>query len=1187
MKKTIAVQSLFLALALPTLLHAAGSPAQSAAARAVGVLDERLISQENWVKPWKSAWASGRIVELFGARGIKATVIGLDTLTNSARLSSYPAIMIPTDECYPEQGRADGPLSKCLAAYVKAGGIYIMPMGASHCRWKDLLTGAVVEAPQWAPRDFLGIQWNIVGDHAGPGPSLSLTEAGEKIGLPPPRFSTAVSTYARAATPLGVVYVSNAANQPCLYANAIGNGAVIHYAGGLPLGPEVRDWLVGAYAAILKSGPDMKAIRLATMPNSSVYDLLPVCARAKGEELSLDGEWELAQAEGELSREVSDVQGLPWTRVRMPNTVQHALFEAGKIENPWYSDNYKKLQWIHQQDWYLRRHFSIPEDWRGRHIRLRFDGLDYLGLVWLDGSLLGSHEGMFGGPTFEVTPMLTPGNHELLVRLVHETTPQSGPTQVMKSMAVDGTSYQWGNRYRTIGLWRSVRLVGTGSACLEAPCVRTDRIRQGEAVLDASALVYNPEAPQAGTVVAKIVDLQTAQVVWQTNSPQAIPSGNSYWEQTISIENPKLWWPNGVADGTQPLYRLELSLLANGKETDSISTRFGIRTLEMVRNPSWPKAPRSKGSSWGEVGSQEWEVMMSPDESYRFLFVVNGLPMYAKGGCWLTSDDLLVLAPERESWLVRAARAGGLNLFRLNGGCNIFETEQFYNLCDENGILVWQELPFCWHATAGSKIPAWRDQLTQSVLRLRQHPSLAVYVGGNEFNPYHEGVVQVVDLFREICAGYDDRPFRMSSPGGGTFHAYGPWEMYSGDTSWYGTIYDEGYNFVSEWSFPSCGSLSLLNRIVPKAELAGKPIGLDFKAFTDTHPILTDRSSEFSFVGKFPFIKGSWYADYTTANLPEYVQCAQMAQADLYGTVFEQWRSQFPYKGGETVWLYNTIGPVSSWNLIDWFGQPQISYYSTKRADEPVHLMARMPFRSWGPGDTLRAPIMVLSDRQSIDSAHITARILDREMKPAALKEWLLNVRPGEKNIPPGGNEMTWQVPSDTPDSYFFLELTLAGPGGKRLSQQVYWQRVLNSLADAGARSQWQSGPVPEPICAKGPWLKPQIASHPTTLSFQLASIAAHGPEAGITATVRNTGPNPAYPVCLSINPDACAVVWSDNYFWLAPGDSATVTGTVRLDMRGLDPMGGTSVVKAKDLRAEVEAWNAPRKAVSAADYSW
>ena len=306
------------------------------------------------------------------------------------------------------------------------------------------------------------------------------------------------------------------------------------------------------------------------------------------QQITLTGqaEWELATAGKEVSLAPGDLSQREWTRVKLPNTIQHALFQAGKAPNPWYADNYKTLQSIHQQDWYLRRKFRVPEGWRGRQIRLRFDGLDYVGVVWLDGKCLGIHKGMAGGPTFDVTGQIKPGHkHELLVRLVHET----GPTQkvltadspVIKSMAVDGQSYQWGNRFRTIGIWQPVRLVATGPAYIEAPLVRTDAITPNGVELWAQAMITNAGTPTDGVALARIVDLQTGQTVWQEESRQFVHAA-TYWERSIKLSNPKLWWPNGL--GRQPLYRLELSLRIGGKESDAISTRFGIRKLELRRS---------------------------------------------------------------------------------------------------------------------------------------------------------------------------------------------------------------------------------------------------------------------------------------------------------------------------------------------------------------------------------------------------------------------------------------------------------------------------------------------------------------------------------------------------------------------------------------------------------------------------
>jgi len=950
---------------------------------------------------------------------------------------------------------------------------------------------------------------------------------------------------------------------------------------------------------------------------SCVYELTPVAPRTElgdpnaggsvGRQITLTGqaEWELAAARSDLTLTPGDMSKLEWTRVKLPNTVQHALFQAGKTSNPWYADNYKSLQWIQKQDWYLRKTFRVPEGWRGRHIRLRFDGLDYVGVVWLDGKLLGIHEGMAGGPTFDITDRVKAGReHELLVRLVHESHPAPLGTfasllyddnnPVIKSLAVDGQTYQWGNRFRSIGIWQPVRLVATGQAYLEAPLVRTDAITASGAELWAQAMITNTGPAVEGTVLARIVDLQTGQPVWQEESQQTITNdksywGVSYWERRIVLSKPKLWWPNGL--GGQPLYRLELSLRIEGRELDAIATRFGVRKLELRRNPAPADSPRS----YGVVSSMSFDpldrqLMLRADESYRFLFVVNGRPFYAKGACWVTSDDLLALTPEREAWLMEAARASHINLFRLNGACNIFETEQFYNLCDEKGILVWQDLPLCFvcgHSAKGRSASrdVWHDQLSQTVLRLRQHPSLAIYVGGNEYRPYTPENLWILGLAREIFASCDDRPFRMASPGGGTRHAYGeglyPFDdFYGGDPNWYEKQYHRGCNFVSEWSCPALGNMSLLKRVVPAEELARGPVGLDWQKFIKSRPILADRASELEFIGKYPFIRGSWYGDLAKASVGDLVEYGQMAQAKVYGCAMEQWRAHFPYKGGQTVWNYNIMSPVSSWNLIDWFGQPTIAFYAAKRAHEPTHVMARTNFYSWGPGDTFRAAVFAVHDApEGLKDARITARLLDQQLKPLLHETWTVNVPGG--GLKSDDHPLAWSIPTDAPEHYFFLELTLSDSANRPVSRQAYPLRVLKSLADPEKRRKWQSQPVMETLCTSGPWLRPQLASAPTKLDARVVSSRQLSTrEAELTIEVRNVGRLPAYPVRVSVVPDEYSTVWGDNYFWLAEGETKMVTGTVRLDMEGLDPVHKPPRAAISDLTVRVSAWNAGETAL-------
>ncbi|MEI6913629.1 MAG: sugar-binding domain-containing protein [Armatimonadota bacterium] len=1180
-----------------------------AAEMRIGVVDHTMLGQDNWTAEWKDQWQSEKIAERFRAAGLKADVIGADILLNPSVLANYGAIIMPTDECYPDDGAMNGPISRNIADFVRLGGIYIMPIGASHCRWRDIRTGKITPAYGTGGEDFLGLMWEMWGDHTGAGPALVLTGEGKRVGVPTPSFDRPMNTHCRGVGQPAIVYASNKENQRCLYALGVGKGSVIHYAGGMPLDAQLCNWLIGSYAAILKSGgPDAEKLNREVTLAMRNYGVYPISTRAvagkqSSVQMSLDGDWELTEAQGDFSGDLGGLSGTKWTKVHMPDSIHGAMFRAGLIEDPWYGENWKILQWISDRDWYLRKSFSLPDNFSGKHVRLRFDGANYKCALWVDGNYQGIHEGMFGGPTVDISNLAaSKGKHEIVVRLMR---PADGDV-LFRSHAMSGTD-MWANKYRTVGIYQPVRVVATGRAYLEAPYVKTEKVSGASATLWAQALLTNTADPAfQGVINAVIVDLTTGKPVWKQTYRQSVPRGTSYWERRIEIKNPRLWWPNGM--GAQSLYRMEISLADDSAELDAIGTRFGIRTLELVRNPYLPDKPRSNpggpnylaakptygpgGSGWNRPdlwssdNAVEDDGLHNSDESYKFLFVVNGKQVYGKGVCWMTSDDTLSILPQRENWLIDAAKNAGINLFRLNGGNCLFETEGFYNKCDETGIMVWQDLPkFCW--SRGTQVPliTWREQMKQSVLRLRQHASLAVYVGGNEFAPYVEALAPYLGMAREIIASYDNRPFRMASPAGGTYHAYyspsGSFEdLWNGDPNWYVRYFDESVNFVSEWSYVCYANMSLLKRTVPAAELNdSEPVGFDSLAFLQKHPTIYSRLIEPDRIRDMLHAKASYYGNLEKTNLSQFIEYSQMSHGEIYGYVFEHWRSQLPYKGGETVWTYNSHGPSSSWSIIDWFGQPQVAYYSIQRAHEPVHVMADTHFFSWGPGDRFTANVFALNDGfQALKKTTIKARVLDTNMNEVASKSWTTDIPAlGKKSA---ATEIGWQIPPTTPAGFFFLELTLSDASCKRLSRQCYNLRIMSSLADPEARKRWQAGAVKELLTKTGPWLQPELERSKTDLDCRLISVKARGTEAIVALKITNTGSKPAYPVRLTLNRDGYSYVWSDNYFWLTPGETVTISGTVKLNMTGIDVVQKIPVANVGDLSVVVSSWNAPGKTV-------
>ncbi|MEI6914553.1 MAG: glycoside hydrolase family 2 protein, partial [Armatimonadota bacterium] len=309
--------------------------------------------------------------------------------------------------------------------------------------------------------------------------------------------------------------------------------------------------------------------------------------------------------------------------------------------------------------------------------------------------------------------------------------------------------------------------------------------------------------------------------------------------------------------------------------------------------------------------------------------------------------------------------------------------------------------------------------------------------------------------------------------------------------------------------------------------------------------------------------------------IPEMVEYSQMAHAETYGYVFENWRAQFPYKGGETVWTYNSHSPLSDWSIIDWFGQPKVTFYSVKRANEPIHVYANTGYMSWGAGDTLTAEVAAINDKFTpLEGAKLTARLLDADMKPVLAKTW-------KTNVPAGGyhsklNKISWPIPKGTPAGFVFLETTLDSSSGEQLSRNVYCLRIAAALADPKARAAWKATPTEEVLNTKGPFLRTQVEKHPTTLHSEILNIKDQGKQAVVKVRIQNTGNKPAYPVRLTLTPDANSVLWSDNYFWLKPGETRIIEGIVRLDMAGIDLLTKTSKVPISDLKLTVSSWNIP-----------
>ena len=366
-----------------------------------------------------------------------------------------------------------------------------------------------------------------------------------------------------------------------------------------------------------------------------------------------------------------------WLPATVPGGVHTDLLALGHIPDPFVADNEKKIQWVAETDWEYRRAFSAEKALtREEHRFLVCDGLDTLAEVSLNGKLLGKTDNMYRRWTWEVGDLLKAGENELKIVFRAPVTyikARQAEKPLMGGGDIPGGPYlrkapcqwgwDWGPKLPPIGVWKDIRLEGYSRARLGDVHIRQSHA-EGKVTVSAAVEVGQWKESKL-QVVLKITSsdgkVQTVQA-----EPTRGRNGTSFCNLQSAITNPQLWWPNGF--GEQTLYKVEVILESGKSVLDSRSYQVGLRTVELRRDPD----------QWGE----------------SFTFVVNGVPVFAKGADWIPADSF----PTRISdafmeRLVRDAAAAHMNMLRVWGG-GIYEEDRFYELCDELGILVWQDFMF-------------------------------------------------------------------------------------------------------------------------------------------------------------------------------------------------------------------------------------------------------------------------------------------------------------------------------------------------------------------------------------------------------------------------------------------------------------------------------------------------------------
>ena len=625
------------------------------------------------------------------------------------------------------------------------------------------------------------------------------------------------------------------------------------------------------------------------------------------QKLSLCGAW------------VLDIPGSAFPRVpaQVPGSVYHDLLTAGEIPDPFYRDNENEALKLMDNDFIYSRSFTVPASLlENDAVVLHCDGLDTLATVTVNGCLVGTAKNMHRTYEFDVKSVLRAGENEISVKF-------DSPTRFIKEAyalsRADGSSdamvgfplirkahcmfgWDWGPRLPDAGIWRDISILG----------VKTARIR------DVHVLQFHEEGKVTLEVNTHVTELTgSADVKVSVTAPDGTVFTAEGEKAVMEIENPALWWPNGLGD--QPLYTVTVEL---GDGLDSWSRRIGLRTLTVTR----------KKDQWGE----------------SFSHCVNGVDVFAMGADYIPEDNLLPrVNPERTRRLLEDAKAANMNCIRVWGG-GYCPDDFFYDICDELGLLVWQDFMFAcavYNLTEDFEENI-KAEFVDNVRRLRHHASLALWCGNNEMEQFVaqgewvSSLRQKADYIKmyeyiipKILKEEDPQTFYWpaSPSSGGSFDE--PQDPNRGDVHywdvWHGlkpfTDYRNYlFRYVSEFGFQSFPCMETIEAFTAPE---------DRNVFSY---VMEKHQRNASANGRIVSYLSQMYL--YPGELTDLVYASQLLQAQAMQYGVEHWRRNRNDSRcmGAVVWQLNDCWPVASWASIDYYGRWKALHYYEKRFFAPV-----------------------------------------------------------------------------------------------------------------------------------------------------------------------------------------------------------------------------------------------------------
>ena len=615
----------------------------------------------------------------------------------------------------------------------------------------------------------------------------------------------------------------------------------------------------------------------------------------------------------------------------VPGDNVSALLAARRIPDPYWADNELQVQWIGRQDWIYERSFRvIPALLAEQAVFLHCDGLDTIATIFINDRRVTGSENMFTRLRVEVKKYLHTGQNTLRIEFASPEraalaeakqlpypvpfidNPVQSPRRNLIRKVQCHSGWDWGICLMVSGINGAIYLGATSLGRIEYVAT-TQRHQRGRVTVEVAVEVKSPTGGKSTLEVT----LGKERIL----KPVTLAAGTNVVRTRVAIRNPKLWWPNGY--GAQPLYDLTVRVAG-----DEIRKRIGLRNLEVLN--------------------------IEDKRGLSLTFRVNDVEIFCKGANWIPTDAI----PQRQTRaviddLLTSAQQAHMNMIRVWGGGQ-YESDDFYDLCDEKGLLVWQDFMFaCAMYPATPKfLENVRQEVRHQIKRLQNHACLALWCGNNEnlgalkwheesrnnrdrylvdYDRLNEGVigkaVDECDPTRKFwssspCGGRNDYSDCWHADNRGDMHY---WEVWHGGKS-FDSYYDVRPRFCSEFGFQSFPSLETIRRYAPANQL------------NVTAPIMEwhQRSS----AGNSRIIEMFSRYFRMPDSFTNFVYLSQVQQTIAIQTAVEYWRSLRPNCMGTLFWQLNDNWPVCSWASINHGGKWKLLHYAAKRFYAPVLISA-------------------------------------------------------------------------------------------------------------------------------------------------------------------------------------------------------------------------------------------------------